>query len=134
MKKLIELEEKKKDFKFLKNIQYIKTIWINNLAILILKTSNTPPHLLRKLAKTLSNQLDYRFQVIEKTRDLKKLASQLLSPARVTGVNMIWLPDGSIEYVIRVSRFDQRALPTKIDVLEEALSQILNSPSKIQLD
>jgi transcription antitermination factor NusA-like protein len=134
MKTLIELEENNKEFRFLKNIKYVKTIWIDNLAVLIIKSSSSNPHQLKKLAKTLSERLNTRFQVIEQTKDLKKLASQLLSPARVMGVNMIWLPDGTIEYVIRVSRYDQRLLPSKTEILEQALSKVLNSPARIRLD
>ncbi len=134
MKALIELEEESKDFRFLEKIKYVKTIWVDNLAILVVKSGGATPHQLRRLAKALSEKMGIRFQVIEKTRDLKKLSSQLLSPARVLGVNMIWLPDGSTEYVVRVSRYDQRALPTKISVLEEALSRILGSPARLRLD
>ncbi len=134
MRSLIELEEEKKEFRFLKEIKYVKTIWLDNLAIIVIKSSSSSPAQLRRLAKTLSDMLGLRVQVIEQTKDLKKLASQLLSPARITGVNMLWLPDGTTQYVVRVSRYDQRLLPTKIEVLENALSRILESPAKIRLD
>ena len=133
MKALIELEETK-EFRFLKNIRYYKTLWVNDMIIVVIGDSNRRPAELKKLAKALSEKLGSRVQVIEKTKDLKRLASELTSPARVLGVNMVWLPDGTTQYVVRVSRFDARTLPARPEVLEEALSKILGGPARIVID
>ncbi len=133
MKALLELEETK-EFKFLKDITYVKTIWLNNMTIVIIKPAGHRPVELKRLAKALSEKLGERVQVVEQTKDLKRLAAELMSPARVSGVNMVWLPDGTVQYVVRVSRFDAKMLPAEPKVIEEALTKILGSPTRIRID
>jgi transcription antitermination factor NusA-like protein len=59
---------------------------------------------------------------------------QLVYPARVTGVNTLWLPDGSVEHIVRVPRSDLRYLPTRITSIEEALSKISGVSVKIRIE
>ncbi|MBE9391724.1 transcription elongation factor NusA [Fervidicoccus fontis] len=133
MKALIELEEEK-EFKFLKDLNYIRTIWSEDLCVIVVKSDTQSQYQLKKVAKALSEKLNVRVQIVEDTRDLKKLASELLSPVRIVGVNTIWLPDGTTEYVIRISKYDARALPTKVEVLEDVFHKLFKSPAKIKME
>lgn len=131
MKALIELEEDK-EFKQLKDLQYEKAISSKDLVVIIVKSGDADPLFLKKTAKALSESLGKRVQIVEQSKDLKRLASELLSPVRINGVNTVWLPDGSTEYIVRISRFDLKSLPSKIDVLEEILSKIIGAPARIR--
>ncbi len=133
MKTLIELEESG-SFRSLKDIKYVKTIWLDNLAIIMIRGSSLSPSEMKKLAKNLSEIMGIRVQVVEYTKDIRKMAAELVSPARVSGVNMVWLPDGSTQYVIRISRSDQRFLPARKEVIEEALNRILGSQTRLRIE
>jgi len=131
MKALIELEDDK-EFKQLKELHYEKAISSKDLVVIIVKSGDADPLFLKKTAKALSESLGKRVQIVEQSKDLKRLASELLSPVRINGVNTVWLPDGSTEYIVRISRFDLKSLPSKIDVLEEILSKIIGAPARIR--
>jgi transcription antitermination factor NusA-like protein len=131
MKSLIELEEDK-DFKQLKEISYVRSIVGKDLVVVIVKSGGADTLILKKAAKALSDILGKRVQIVEQTGDLKRLAAELLSPVRINGVNTVWLPDGSTEYIVRISRYEVKSLPSKIEVLEEILSKMLGSPARIR--
>lgn len=133
MKSLIELEEEK-DFKQLKEISYVRSIVGKDLIVIIVKSGSADPLTLKRAAKALSDLLGKRVQIVEQTGDLKRLAAELLSPVRINGVNTVWLPDGSTEYIVRISRYEIKSLPSKIEVLEEILTKMLGSPARIRAE
>ncbi len=133
MKILLDLEDTQ--FKELKDSTYYKAIKVNN--ILILLVSSGPSMTIQKsikVAKVLQEKLGMKVRIIEKTSNIKSSAVQLLSPARVLGVNTVWLPDGSVQYVIRVSRTEKRLVPADALVLESALSKIHDTQVKIRVE
>jgi transcription antitermination factor NusA-like protein len=75
-----------------------------------------------------------KVRVLEKTNSIKNSAVQLLSPARVLGVNTVWMPDGSVQYVIRVSKSEKRLLPAEAQLLESALTKIHSTPVRIRVE
>jgi transcription antitermination factor NusA-like protein len=133
MKILLDLEDTQ--FKELKDSTYYKAIKVNNLLILLVGSG--PSMTIQKwikIAKVLQEKLGMKVRIIEKTSNIKSSAVQLLSPARVLGVNTVWLPDGSVQYVIRVSRTERRLLPADALVLESALSKIHDTRVKIRVE
>lgn len=138
MKTLLELEENNPEFKFLRNLTYVKAIKSSNMLVLLVKKheGNIPHNSLVKLARVLGDKLGkIKVRVIDKTHgDLKSIASQLLSPARVLGINTLWLPDGTTQYVIRVPRYDNRYLPSSREVLEFILMTIIGHQVRIRVE
>lgn len=133
MKTLIDLEENQ-GLRLLREAKYVRSIWLPGLLVIVLRIPRATPPELRRLSRALGEALGIRVQVVNMTRDVKTLAAQLVSPARVLGVNMVWLPDGSTQYVVRLSRFDQRVLPTKPSNIEKALQEILEVPIRVRLE
>ncbi|EZQ03788.1 transcription elongation factor NusA [Candidatus Acidianus copahuensis] len=134
MEALLDLEESQ--FKELKESTYYKAIKVNN-NLLILLVGSGPGMTIQKwvkVAKALQDKLGMKVRIMEKTNNIKSSAVQLLSPARVLGVNTVWLPDGSVQYVIRVSRNETRLLPADTLVLESALSKIHDTRVKIRVE
>lgn len=132
MKKLLELEER--GLKELKDVHYIKSIQHKGILVLMIKSPEFSESLSKKLSKELSLELNLKVKVIEYTKDIRKLTAQLLSPARVLGVNMLWLPDGSEVFSVRVLRVDERLLPTEKENLEEILHMITKRYFLIKLE
>lgn len=137
MRELLDLEELT-DFKFLKDMEYVRSVTGEGALVVILQETkdNTPdPRSLNKLSWTLSERLKIRARIITNTKDLKEVVKQLVFPARITSVNTIWLPDGTVEYVVRVSKFELRNLPFKRrEIIEDLLTQITGNVVRIRAD
>lgn len=133
MRALLELEETQ--FKELKDCTYYKSIKVDNLLILLVGSG--PSMTIQKwikVAKALQEKLGVRVRILEKTNNIKSSAVQLLSPARVLGVNTVWLPDGSVQYVVRVSKNEKKLLPADADSLESILSKIHDTKVRIRVE
>ncbi|MEM1686956.1 MAG: hypothetical protein QXR31_02640 [Zestosphaera sp.] len=137
MRELLDLEELT-DFKFLKDMEYVRSVMGEGALVVILQDTknNTPdPRSLNKLSWILSERLKVKTKIVTNTRDLKEIVKQLVFPARITSVNTIWLPDGTVEYVVRVPRFELRNLPFKRrEIIEDLLTQITGNVVRIRAD
>ncbi len=136
MRILLDLENTV-DFKFLKDASYVKTYSTDSMYILIIKVASLDvhPRILGRLGKVLSDRLGARVKVINvRSLDIREIAQQLIFPARIMGVNTLWLPDGSIEYIVRIPRRDSRYLPSDTYKLEQLLSTITGKNVKIRTE
>ena len=136
MKALLDLEEKI-DFRFLKDATYVTSLKTNGMMVLIIEANNPEihPRLLGRLGRELGERLGLRVKVINKANSsVRELAKQLIYPARVTGVNTLWLPDGTIEHIVRVPRSDARFLPANMHQIEEILSKITGMNVRIRTE
>ncbi len=134
MKALVELEETSSEFKWLKNVNYVKSYIAENLAIVVLEASGVSPPQVSRLSRALSDKLGLRVKVATSASDPKMLAGQLLYPARILGINTLWLPDGTTRYNIRIRKRDTRYLPASQETVEKLLSKILKMPVKLKLE
>jgi len=137
MRELLDLEELP-DFKFLKDMEYVRSVTSEGALVIILQDvkDNTPdPRSLNKLSWVLSEKLKTRARIITNTKDLKEVVKQLVFPTRITSVNTIWLPDGTVEYVVRIPKFEMKNLPFKRrEVIEDILTQITGNVVRIRAD
>lgn len=132
MRSLIELEES--GTKYLKDAVYHKSYRDNDLLVIVMEfKSKVSPYELAKLAKALSSKLGLRVKVINKSSDVKQIVATLLYPARILGINTVWLPDGSTHYVIRIPRSDQKILQNNREIYERILSQIIGQEVEIRI-
>lgn len=132
MKELLELEEH--GLREIKDAHYVKSIMYKDMLVLVMKIPGNSDALLKKLSKELSESLKLRVKVIEHTNDIRRIVAQLLSPVRVLGVNMVWLPDGTQIYSVRVLRGDERLFPLDKNSLEELLHLITGEYFTIKLE
>ena len=136
MRALLELEDRP-DFKYLKNSTYVKALKHNEVIILVIEIKNpgVRPKDLGRLGRVLSSKLSSKVRVINRVSgNIRELAMQLIYPARVAGVNTLWLPDGSVEHIVRIPKADLRYLPTRMSSLEEVLSKITGMSVRIRVE
>ena len=136
MRTLLDLEENA-EFRFLRTATYQRSIKINNLLVLVLQLSNSfvQPRVLARLDKHLSDLLGIKVRVIDKgSGNIKTLVSQLIAPARVIGINTLWLPDGSIQYIVRIPKSDNRYLPASKEILEDVLGNLIGNNVRIKVE
>ncbi len=134
MKLLVELEE---EINTLKNATFYKAYFVNNhIAIIIMDlgvTTSTP--LFTRHSRVIENKLRERLgvnvKIIPKANDIRGIAMHLLYPARILGINTLWLVDGSIEYVVRIPLRDEKKLGNVKEVYEKVLSEIVGRRVKI---
>jgi transcription antitermination factor NusA-like protein len=130
MRKLLELEE---EVKQLKNLEYVKSYDLGSVLIVVLKGEQVDPEVIRKIRQALSKALDRKVRVVIKVPEAREVASQVLIPLTVKGVNVVWMPDGTEKYVVRV-KGPIRKLPAPKEELEKVLSDILGAPIEIRHD
>ncbi len=136
MKALIELEENE-GMQILKKATYHKAYFVDNDMVIIvmdLGVGTSVPvfsRYARQIEQKLREKLNMKVKIIPKANDVRGLATHLLYPARVLGVNTLWLPDGSIEYVVRITRRDERRLGKAKEVYERILTEMLGKKTHI---
>ncbi len=125
MRTLLDLE---KEIKELSSATYEKAYQIDNLVVLVLKWPDYDPELLRRLRQALQRKLERKkVRVVVSNAEPKEMAAMLLLPVTVKGVNIVWMPDGSQKYVVRVSQREMRKLPAPKEQLEKILSKLFDS-------
>ncbi|MDT7887547.1 MAG: transcription elongation factor [Desulfurococcales archaeon] len=134
MRKLIDLEGDQELRKYMQSLGYIKAYkFEDSIVVLVQRSGDVPPDIYQRLSRILSEDLNARVRVINgSSRDLKNIASQLLFPARILGINIVWLPNGTSFHVLRVSRRDLRYVSIPIEAAERILSLIVGSDVQIK--
>jgi len=135
MRALLELEELSV-FRVLRNAEYKKSVKADEFVVVVIDSggSITKPQLIR-LSRALSEKVGLKIRVIDSTSsDVKSLVLQVIAPARLFGVNTLWLPDGTTQYIVRISRHDIRHLPTRREILESILTQMLGMQVRIKAE
>lgn len=132
MKELIDLEER--GLRELKETKYVKSVMYKDTLVLLMKMPENSEGLMKKLSKELSDTLKLKVKIVEHTKDIRKIVAQLLSPARVLGVNVLWLPDGTQIYSVRVLKSDERFFLLDKTSLEELLHLVTGEYFTIRLE
>ncbi|AFL94570.1 RNA binding protein containing KH domain [Thermococcus cleftensis] len=120
------------------DMEFKKAVEAGDLIVIVVGEGDVPVTIGKggKNIKALMRELGKRIRVIEAvevkgTEDIKKLATDLLYPAGVFGVNIVYKPGGGTYYKVLVLGRDRKKLPEKAEVLESILSQITGSEVKI---
>uniref|UniRef100_A0A7C5TL80 Transcription elongation factor NusA n=1 Tax=Ignisphaera aggregans TaxID=334771 RepID=A0A7C5TL80_9CREN len=133
MKALLELEEDPSN-KFLREATYFKSYYVDSIVIVVIEVSDSiPQSMLIKLGRALSEKLGLRIRVIRRSQDVKVFLAQIFAPARIQGIDSVWTPDGDVQHIIRISKYDARVLPFKISQLENLLTMIFNEVYRIKV-
>ncbi len=134
MRSLIDLEEDQELKRYMQSLSYVKAYrFRDSIVILVQRASEIPQDVYQRISRLLSESLNARVRVINgSSRDLKSIASQLLFPARILGINTVWLPDGTSFHVLRIPKRDLKHLSLPLDAAEKILSMIAGSEVQIR--
>lgn len=86
------------------------------------------------IVRALSKEIGKNIRVIGYESDLKSVAKDVLAPARISGINVVYGTDGEQKYKIRVLREDARRIPPNLDRLNEIIESLSGEKTKIILD
>ncbi len=128
-KRLLEIEKK---FPILKDATFFKAIDAGRMLIVLVKSNGRVMRpIWNKISRMLSNMMKKPVRIIEKTASIRQIAEQVLSPVRILGVNIVWLPDGSRENYIKISKLDLKRLPFELNLAERVISEFTKETIKI---
>lgn len=78
-----------------------------------------------KTIRELSKRMQKKVRATEEGADLRKLAQDILTPAHVRGVNVLY-SGGKEMYRVRVPRNDSKRLPASVETVQNLLTALTN--------
>lgn len=87
-----------------------------------------------KIVREISKTLNKKVRVVGENSDLKSVAVDILAPARVSGINIVYGKDGEQKYKIRVRKEDSRRLPAKLDILNDIIEQLTGDKTLVVIE
>jgi transcription antitermination factor NusA-like protein len=113
-----------------------KTIEIGDVVIIVTdkdqvgKLIGKGGKIVREISKTVSKKI----RVVGENSDLKSVATDILAPARISGINIVYGKDGEQKYKIRVRKEDSRRLPAKIEILNDIIQQLTGEKTLVFIE
>ncbi|MHA1143787.1 MAG: hypothetical protein ACTSRW_03550 [Candidatus Helarchaeota archaeon] len=122
-KELIALEKENKN---LNDASFFRSIDTGSLIVLIVGQGEVSKFIgpRGKIKKSLQDRFGKPFRIIEKSKDLPKILGDLVSPARILGINEIYLPTGEIEKKARIYKADSKKFPASKEIIEDLIFQL----------
>ncbi|MGZ7044139.1 MAG: transcription elongation factor NusA, partial [Methanobacterium sp.] len=87
-----------------------------------------------KIVRAISKKIGRKIRVIGEGSDFTEVAADLVAPARISGINIVYGIDGEERYKIRIMKEDARRLPTKLDLLNDIMNQLTDKKTFIVVD
>ena len=131
-KLLVSFQDK---YSSLQQITFYKAYNANGV-LAILVGQGDLPHLLGyggKILRELAQQTSKNIRILEKGGSIRKLLEDLLSPATITSLNTIWLPDGTTETRVIITDHP-RKLPMKAEALKEIVQKVQGTTIRVEFE
>ena len=94
------------------------------IVVIVRYPSLLDAHFLRSLSKSLSSKLKKPVKIVQDLGEFRKTVSQLVHPARVVSVSTVWLPDGTTEYDVFISRKDLNRMFIDVDSIKRVAKNL----------
>lgn len=117
-------------------IGFKKTIEIGDVVIIVTDKDQVGKIIGKngKIVRAISKKIKKKVRVIGEGSDFKEIARDILAPARISGINIVYGRNDEERYKIRVMRDDARRLPAKLDVLNNIMNQLTDEKTVIVID
>ena len=121
---LFEIAQKRRG---LEKINFKRAISTSGLIVLMVGRGEIPFAVGRggKVVRELENQLREKIRVVEEGTQTRKLAQDILTPAKVLGVNVLY-SGGKEEHRVRVPRLHLKRLPANVKGIQALLTKLTN--------
>ncbi len=86
-----------------------------------------------KVVRGLENKLRVKTRVAEEGTETRKLAQDILTPAKVLGINVLYA-GGKEEHRVRVPRLHLKRLPASVKTVQVALTKLTNKNIKLAFE
>jgi transcription antitermination factor NusA-like protein len=129
---LFELAQKHRG---LEKINFKRAIDAGNLIVLVVGWGEIRFAVGRsgKVIRELEGRLQTKIRVVEGDTEARKLAQDILTPAKVLGVNVLYT-EGKEKHRVRVPRSHLKRLPASTEDIQAALTKLTNKNIKIDFE
>ncbi len=119
----------------LEKINLNHTIAAGNLIVLTVKRGEIRFVVGRggKVVRALEHGFRAKIRIAEEGTETRKLAGDILTPAKVLGVNVLYA-GGEEEYRVRVPRSHLKRLPASVNDIQTALTKLTNKNIKLAFE
>lgn len=130
---IYKLSEK---YKPLEKIRFRGTMSADDLVVIFVERGDLPLLVGKggRVSRELSQILGKKIRVVEKTNNFKELVANLIAPASLLGINIVYSPNGGTYYKIRVDKRTAWRLPMPIVSLEALLRKLADKDVKVVLE
>ncbi|MDI6644682.1 MAG: KH domain-containing protein [Methanobacteriaceae archaeon] len=117
-------------------IGFKKTIEIGDIIIIVTEKDQVGKLIGKggKIVRAISKKIGKKVRVVGENSDLKSVSTDILAPARISGINIVYGKDGKEKYKIRVMREDARRIPAKLSLLNDIIQKLTNEETTIVVD
>lgn len=117
-------------------IGFKKTIEIGDVVIIVTEKDQVGKLIGKggKIVRAISKKIGKKVRVVGENSDLKSVSTDILAPARISGINIVYGKDGKEKYKIRVMREDARRIPAKLSLLNDIIQKLTNEETTIVVD
>lgn len=117
----------------LQQLGFTKTIGTKDLLVIVVEKGQLDTFLKTSASvmKAITKKIKKRVRVIEKNSDLKELTRDLLRPAKVLGINVLYKSAGEKQYNIKIEKREKKKLPAPKWELENLIKTISGKEVKL---
>ncbi len=117
-------------------IGFKKTIEIGDMVIIVTEKGQVGKLIGKsgKIVREISKTIGKKVRVVGENSDLRSVARDILAPARISGINIVYGKDGQEKYKIRVTRDDSRRIPGKLAVLNDIIQGLTSEKTLVVVD
>ena len=87
-----------------------------------------------KIVREISRSIEKKVRVVGENSDLRAVAKDILAPARLSGINIVYVKDWQKKYKIRVMAEDSRRIPGRLDVLNSIIKELTSEDTLVVVD
>ncbi|MGP8023148.1 MAG: transcription elongation factor NusA [Methanobacterium sp.] len=87
-----------------------------------------------KIVREISRSIEKKVRVVGENSDLRSVARDILAPARLSGINIVYGKEGRKKYKIRVMAEDSRRIPGRLDFLNSIIKELTSEDTLVVVD